>query len=178
MPFLITAVVLVGLLCVLDLILTFGVMRRLREHTTLLSARSSAAPDIVIPAGATIGSFAATTVAGVPVAGADIEEGTLVGFFAPGCSTCEVELPRFVEVAGAHPGGARKVLAVVLGEGSTAPYVDALSPVAGVVLAPFGHEIETAFQVRGYPGYALVGRERVVRAAGSLAIVAPSVVAV
>ena len=38
MPILIAAVVVVGCLCLLDLLLTFGVIRRLREHTSMLTA--------------------------------------------------------------------------------------------------------------------------------------------
>ena len=37
MPILIAAVVVVGGLCLLDLLLTFGVIRRLREHTSMLT---------------------------------------------------------------------------------------------------------------------------------------------
>lgn len=40
MPFLVTAVVLVGLLCAVDLLLTFAVLRRLREHTEELGRLS------------------------------------------------------------------------------------------------------------------------------------------
>ena len=37
MPIVIAAVTIVGVLCVLDLLLTFGVIRRLREHTAMLA---------------------------------------------------------------------------------------------------------------------------------------------
>lgn len=177
MPFLITAVVLVGLLCVLDLILTFGVIRRLRAHTAQLSTMAQIPPALVLGAGATVGSFEATTVDGSTVASADLSDRTLVGFFSPDCSLCKTELPRFVELAAAHPGGADQVLAVVVGDGATDPYVLDLAPVARVVVAPPGHAIESAFQLRGYPTFALIGEEQVVRVAGSLDSVAASGVA-
>lgn len=174
MPFLIAAVVIVGLLVLLDLVLTFGVIRRLREHTALLAERPSSMPELLIGAGETVGSFTATTVAGVDLSKTDLANGTLVGFFSPGCSACEAQLPRFVEMAGAHPGGAERVLAAVIGEGDGEKYVDALKPVAAVVTVPHGHELETAFRVSGYPSFARIGEEQVIEAGGALADVAPA----
>lgn len=174
MPFLIAAVVIVGLLVLLDLILTFGVIRRLREHTALLAERSAPMPELVIAAGETVGSFTATTVSGADLSNSDLAGGTLVGFFSPGCSACEVQLPKFVELARAHPGGAERVLAAVIGEGDGEKYVDALKPVAAVVTVPHGHELETAFRVKGYPGFARIGEQQVVEAGGSFADVAPA----
>lgn len=45
MPFLITAVVLVGLLCALDLVLGLGVIKRLREHTEMLNNLNGRPPS-------------------------------------------------------------------------------------------------------------------------------------
>jgi thiol-disulfide isomerase/thioredoxin len=178
MAFLVAAVVLVGLLVVLDLVLTFGVIRRLREHTALLSERSAPMPDLILGAGQTVGAFTATSVTGATLSNTDLASGTLVGFFSPGCSACEVELPRFVKLAGAHPGGAERVLAAVIGEGSGDgsgdKYVDTLKSVAAVVTVPHGHELETAFRVRGFPSFARIGERQAIEAGGSLADLAPA----
>lgn len=172
--FLVAAVVIVGLLCLLDLVLTFGVIRRLREHTALLAAQPSQPPDLIRGAGETVGSFTATTVTGAALSHTDLADGTLVGFFSPGCSACEADLPRFVEVAGAHPGGPGRVLVAVIGTGDGGKYVDALQPVATVVTVPHGHDLETAFRVRGYPSFARIGELQVIEAGGSLADIAPA----
>jgi thiol-disulfide isomerase/thioredoxin len=180
MPYLIATVVVVvvvvGVLCVLNLLLTWGVIRRLREHTELLAQRPAEFPDIVARAGSTVGGFTATTVDGDALIADDLATGTLVGFFSPGCGACVEQLPRFVDAAAAHPGGRNRVLAVVVGaEEDVAGQVAALSPKARVVVAEHGSEIEKAFGVTGYPGYALIGAARVVMVSGGLDAVAAAV---
>jgi thiol-disulfide isomerase/thioredoxin len=172
MPYLIAAVVIVGMLCVLNLLLTYGVVRRLREHGELLAQGPPAVPDPMIGAGSAVGAFAAITVDGDEVVADDLAPGTLVGFFSLGCSGCLRELPRFVDAAAAHPGGRDRVLAVVIAAGEdAAEQVGALSPIARVVVAPPDAEIEKAFEVKGYPAFALLGEGRVVTASGVLTAV-------
>jgi thiol-disulfide isomerase/thioredoxin len=177
MPYLIAAVVVVGSLCVLNLMLTYGVIRRLREHATLLAQRPAGMPDIIAGAGSVVGAFTATTVDGAELTADDLEPGTLVGFFSPSCGACVEQLPKFIDAAAAHPGGQDRVLAVVVGPAKdTAEQVAALSPKARVVVASLGSEIEKAFEVHGYPGFALVGDARVVTVSGGLTAVADAAV--
>lgn len=178
MPFLIAAVVLVGLLVILDLFLTFGVIRRLREHSELLAQRPSGMPEIIAAEGTTIGSFAATTVEGDVIADDDLSAGTMVAFLTPTCRGCIEQLPAFLDAARAHPGGQRGVLAVVIGsEHESAELVATLTPLARVVTTEHGHEIEKAFQVQGYPGFALMGENRTIKVGGGLRQVAEASVA-
>jgi thiol-disulfide isomerase/thioredoxin len=173
MLYLSAAVVVVGVLCALDLLLTYGVIRRLREHAELLAQRPGGFPDLIAGAGATVDGFTATTIDGDEVVAEDLEPGTLVGFFAPGCVACVEQLPRFVDAAAAHPGGQARVLAVVVGaEEDAEEQVAALSPKARVVVAEHGSQIEKAFAVQGYPAFALVGDARVVKVSGGLDAVA------
>ena len=62
MTVLVAAVALVGVLCLLDLLLTFGVIRRLREHAELITL--GGVPDIPV-LGVAVGEqpapFSATT---------------------------------------------------------------------------------------------------------------------
>ncbi|MER5783999.1 TlpA disulfide reductase family protein [Streptomyces mobaraensis] len=128
----------------------FGVIRRLREHTALLSRR----PDEYLgPAvGAEIGEFSATTVDGVTVSRAHLKGETLVAFFAHDCSPCHRELPNFVEYAGTHPGGRERVLAVVAGNAEeAADFLTALGPVAEVVLSERDGQLTRAFGVEAFP---------------------------
>jgi hypothetical protein len=178
MVYLTTAVVLVGVLCVLNLLLTYGVIRRLREHNELLAQRPVGLPDLIIGAGSAVGAFTASTVDGDSLNADDLAPGTVVGFFSPGCSACVEKLPRFVDASAAHPGGQDRVLAVVVGpEDAAAEYVSALSPKARVVVAPHGSEIEKAFVVKGYPSFALVGADGVVAVSGDLEKVAAAATA-
>jgi thiol-disulfide isomerase/thioredoxin len=176
MTTLIAAVVLLALLCLANLVLTYGVIRRLREHTALLSQSAGGPPpDLILGPGSTVGPFTATTVDGAVVDGDDLAAGTLVSFFSPGCGACATQLPEFVQLAGNHPGGQDGVLAVVVGEeAESAEQLAALAPVARVVLAQPGHEIETAFRVQGFPSFAVIGDERTIRLSGGLRAVAPA----
>ncbi len=65
MAILVAAIGLVGLLCLADLLLTFGVIRRLREHTEQLAGlRGQDAPVTGLPYGAIPEPFTALTASG------------------------------------------------------------------------------------------------------------------
>lgn len=168
MAYLAAAVIVVGLLCLLDLVLTYGVIRRLREHTERLNElHAGTAPTGGVPVGEVVGEFAATTTEGEPVSRELLTGPTLVGFFSPGCEPCAAELPRFVEHAESMPDGARQVLAMVDGDADVATeYTGRLSPVARVVLEGHGGALGTAFAVTGYPALYVVGGDGTVLATG------------
>ncbi|MFR9780124.1 hypothetical protein ACL02O_29220 [Micromonospora sp. MS34] len=69
MTYLVTALVVVAALCLFNLLLSFGMIRRLRQHTELLNRplHEPAERDLVRPVGSTVGEFATTTVDGEPV---------------------------------------------------------------------------------------------------------------
>ncbi|MER7004832.1 hypothetical protein ABT297_17560 [Dactylosporangium sp. NPDC000555] len=170
MTVLIAAVVLVGVLCTVDLALTVGVIRRLREYEvqrTVGGASTSLAPP-----GTPVGQFAATTVDGGEVTRDALADagGALVGFFTPHCEPCEQQLPEFVAYAGAL---STPVLAVVVGaSGDVADLVRALEPVARVVVEePLG-PLAAAFQVRSFPSVITVdGNGRMTAGGHALAAV-------
>ena len=169
MVYLTAAVVVVAVLCALNLLLIFGVVRRLRVHGELLAQRPGGAPDLIAGAGTAVGAFAASTIDGDPVGAEDLASGTLVGFFSPGCSACVTAVPRFVDAAASRGGEQHRTLAVVVGsQDGAAEYVSSLSPTARVVVEQHGAEIEKAFGVRGYPAFALVGDSGVLTVSGDL----------
>ena len=177
MPVLVAAVVIVGLLCLANLLFTFGVIRRLREHTDLLAEHGVGSGsgavrklppghEVVSLPGSAVPAYTTTTVDGEHVASDGPGAPTLVGVFSPGCSACTEQLPRFLEFAGSHAGGRDRVLAVVAGDGEDLPpYVDQLRPVARLVTGLPGTAVTDALQVRGYPAFALI-EDGVVRASG------------
>ncbi|MEU5424878.1 redoxin domain-containing protein [Streptomyces olivoreticuli] len=153
MPVLISVLVLVGALCTLDLILTVGVVKRLREHGELLSSQATNGPRSSIQLGEQVGEFTAHTVDGEPV-GRDMMTGeTLVGFFTPNCGPCKELLPRFVEHARTMPGGRARVLATVVGEAEQVrPMIDELRAVAQVVAQTRNEEaVGLAFEIMAFP---------------------------
>jgi thiol-disulfide isomerase/thioredoxin len=153
------AVALVAVLCVVDLVLTLGVVRRLRDHGGRLAVLSGLGPDeqTIRPPGAAVDPFTATSLAGAPVSIEDLAEPTLVGFFSPDCPSCEEKLPAFLAYAEAFPGGRARTLGIVAGEAGGLAYRSALSAVAGAVvvereLGP----VQKAFGARAFPAFAVV----------------------
>jgi thiol-disulfide isomerase/thioredoxin len=151
MSFLVTAVVLLFLLCLINLTLTLGVIRRLRQAGALVPAVRRTADHLAV-AGSTVSAFAVSTVDGKPMSPAGFTAPTLVGFFAPGCAPCAEILPAFLGAA-AH----REALAVVDDGADDTEYVSRLSAVALVVRADQAAPLVDAFRVTGFPSVCLVG---------------------
>lgn len=161
------AVAIVGVMCLLNLLLTFGVIRRLREHTELLNQRvidRAAAPGpIMLEAGRTVGDFSVTTVDGAEVSNADLTGRRLVGFFSPSCSACAENMPAYVAHAQTQAGGRDRVLSVVVGsEAETADMTRQLEKVSTVVRDVEQGPISRAFAVDGYPAYGILDGDTVV----------------
>jgi thiol-disulfide isomerase/thioredoxin len=156
MPYLSAAVVMVGILAIVNLVLSYGIIRRLRQHAAQLSTRSGA-DSIIAPAGTTVGAFATTTTEGERLTDSQLPADTLVGFFAPGCPPCRERLPEFVAHA-ATAGSRYHVLAVVVGRETSeaTEYVAAIEPVGRVVVEPNLGAVATAFAVNGFPTWCRV----------------------
>ncbi|MGK5552103.1 TlpA family protein disulfide reductase [Actinomadura kijaniata] len=180
MPVLVAAVVLVGALCLLDLLLTLGVIRRLREHTAalegLLARGGGGRPpgDDLPAAGDAVAPFAATATDGTPVTAESLAGRVIVAFLSTECDACRGQLPRFVEQARGQ--GRDRVLGVVVGDAAAAEdMVAALEPVARVAVEPVGAAISAAFGVSAYPSYVVVEDGRVTGTAVSVTLL-PDVV--
>ncbi|MEU3454357.1 thioredoxin-like domain-containing protein [Micromonospora sp. NPDC006766] len=165
MALLTVAVVLVAALGLLNLVLMLGVIRRLREHTELLSDRPSPQAEVMLEAGSTPGDFVSTTVDGQLRTRADIPPMTLMAFVSPACEHCEAQLPLLIDRARAMPGGTEHVWIVVVGKAG--PEVDAYAAqftgLATVFVEPGSGPLPLAFEVKGYPAFALLDEQGVVR---------------
>jgi hypothetical protein len=155
---LVAAVALVGGLCLLDLLLTFGVIRRLREHAELISL--GGVPDIPVlgvTAGEQPAPFSATTTEGDLVSGPGGL--TMVAFFSTTCSACPERVPPFVSYLSDHGIARDFALAVVLGPQDEPPaFATALAGVARVTTASELEDdpLTRAFKVVGYPAFCLL----------------------
>jgi thiol-disulfide isomerase/thioredoxin len=142
----------------LNLLLLYGVIRRLRTHSELLASLSGPATDG--PAlHAHVAPFAVSTVDGRELSHAALHEDTLVGFFAPDCAPCEELLPRFIEQAQGTP----RVVAVVAEGPGEDGYVARLQPVATVVGGAGAAQLAAAFGVRGFPTLCRVDGDGAIR---------------
>lgn len=159
MTLLSVAVALVAVLCLLDLVLTLGVVRRLRDHSSRLSLMQSGlgAEETLGKPGEAVEPFTALSAADEPVSLTDLAEPTLVGFFSPNCPACEERLPGFVSYASTFPGGRRKTLAIIAGETGGLRYRSALDEVAAnVVIERELGPVQKAFGTSGYPAFYVV----------------------
>ena len=161
MIYLFAAVAIVGILCVLNLVLTFGVIRRLREDTARLAAEHRFAIEV----GRRPAEFTARTIDGEEVS---LKHPALVGFFAAGCEPCTAQIEPFVVQAAKLPDGAAQVLVVIDGTTETAQdYITALSPVAQIVLEVGNNgPVKSAFELTGFPSVFLLDDDGVVVASG------------
>jgi hypothetical protein len=188
MPYLVAAVVLLGAAVAVNLLLTVGLVRRLREHAEKLRTMASrtatpppgytAAGALRLPTvGATIDEFAATTLDGEPVSRELLAGHTLVAFVAPNCTSCVERLPELVAYAAARPGGRAHVLAVVAGEDHrTTAIVERLKDVARIIVEEPEGELQRAFSVGVFPALCVVDQNGVVVASGVSVDTLPSLV--
>ncbi|QLQ38042.1 TlpA disulfide reductase family protein [Micromonospora robiginosa] len=161
------AIALVGALAAVNLLFTFGVIRRLREHTAELARMrgGGAGRDdspVALPAGSRVGDFIAESVDGRPIALDSMGTQPLIGFFSPSCTPCKERLPGFVAHAASRPGGREGILAVIAGSpDEAAALLEQLLPVATVVVEPDRGPVQQAFGVDGFPAFVLVDGDRV-----------------
>lgn len=179
MPYLIAAVVLVGALCLLDLLVTIGLIRRLRAQQAARTPADAFADEGLLAPGAAVGAFETSTVDGSRLRSRDLAAGTVVAFLTPGCPPCHDQLPRLVSALGASPGSG--AVAVVAGgrsgEAETEQMLGELGPVAEVVHEPDPGPLTEAFAARAFPALYRVrpaGDELVVEAVGEHVLPAPA----
>jgi hypothetical protein len=149
------AIALLGVLTLLNLILTYGVIRRLREHEERLG-KDSATPALPEqPAiGTPLPAFTAMTTAGQQITDRDFAAGTVyVGIFSTQCRPCHEQLPRFLErVSTLDP---YRVLLVINDDGddpvTLADLVARAATVGRVVMAPTPAPLATALGVERFP---------------------------
>ncbi|KWT58917.1 hypothetical protein ADL21_25930 [Streptomyces albus subsp. albus] len=166
------ALALVAMIGVLDLVLTLGVIGRLRQHTELLSLGGESGPLPALPVGGEVGAFTARTVDGEPLSREALAGDTVVAFFSPTCKPCRENLPAFIRFARAAQDGATRTLAVVVGDAErTASFVAELGPVTRVAVEDRGGPLCSAFGVSAYPATMRVAPDD----AGKLRVVADHV---
>lgn len=165
------AVAVLGALCLVNLVLCIGIVRRLREHTEILDARfgddaAGGGSQVMRSAGSKVDEFATATVDGTSVSRAALVGTTTVGIFSPGCVPCQEAMPTFIEQAADR--GRNQVIAVVVGDPEeSADYIARLAPVAQVVREEYGGPVTKALGVTGFPAFALVDAEGLVITSGT-----------
>ena len=173
MAFLAAGLVAFSLVCVLNLLLTFGVIRRLRQQAEILADekfRTQPARTPTVPAGSSPDVFSATTTKGERFSNETLRNGetrAIVAFFSTDCSVCGVAVSEFVEDVARLRFDLDRIVAVVIGtEEDASSLVAQLEPVASVVVEPFTGPVAPAFALHGVPGMCLLDDSGVVAASG------------
>lgn len=158
MAVLTAAVILVGALCLVDLLLTFGVIRRLRECCGAAVSGAAGAPGVgQLPvAGQRVDEFAVTTVDGAPVSPDTLTPGTVVVFVAPACKDCRAQLPDLIRWSETQDRQGVLVVIDARTPDRIDDLVDRLNPVARVIVEGLDAPVMTAFGVNTFPAACVI----------------------
>jgi hypothetical protein len=158
-----------GVLCSFNLLLTFLLIRRVNAYGKKLGPRVTWTPAGVLAgvAGVEVPAITVPTVSGGMYSLRDVRgDRSLVAFLAPGCTPCHNQVPELREYARTIPGGASRVLAVVLANDRemAADFARELAGWASVTLEPPMGVAHSAFAVANYPTYYTLGRDGTIEA--------------
>lgn len=157
--------VVLGALLLFNLLLTFGLIRRLRQVQSGVSADPDGPtlPDI----GTAVGGFRATVTTGAAVSSDDLARGSrLVGFFSLTCSPCQA-----LKAALLTDPPAERFLAFVLYDeepdlaSAATTMAEELAAIADVAVVRTESAATRAFGIRAYPSLIRV-EDGVITAAG------------
>jgi hypothetical protein len=159
---------LVGVLAFLvlvDLVLSFGIIRRLRQHDDAL-AGSHTTHGSGLPAGSPVPEFAtASGTAGESISVGWFHDHTsLVAFHAENCGACEEQLPALRDGLRKLEGrGVRALIVVPNFDKEATAKIDELTAAVGdlasiVSESPSG-PLHSAFRVKSYPSHFIVGMD-------------------
>jgi hypothetical protein len=160
MTYLSVAICIAGVVVSFNLLLTFLLIRRVNRQGERLGQRRPA-QFFALPSGGRIPALTVPTISGgtYSLGGPDGNR-SVVAFLSPDCPACHRQLAELKEYARTIPGGADRVLAVVLArnQSSATDLAHELTGWASVTLEPPQGTAQKAFSVSSYPSfYALAG---------------------
>lgn len=169
MSFLVAAVVLIGVITILNLLLTMAVIRKLR-NTASTGAERVAPPDLPeLPAGSRVPVFHGEAISGETVSAQTTAGSAAVfAFFDTGCSACKPTVPKLIEYAKKNALPAGQVIAVVGDDGGDASeYVSELGGTATVIVEETMGNMARAFSIHGFPAFVIADADGVVVRSGN-----------
>lgn len=161
-PVLVSVVSLLAVLACFNLLLSVGLIRRVRDIDDRLTAATAPPPEPMLPVGASIADFETSTVDGRQLSHKDLPDGTLVGFFDPQCETCHSHIRNWVAEAEKLPQGRAQALAVVREDEDQDEMVTPLAAVATVVVEKRRGPMARAFAVAATPAFCRLGADQTI----------------
>jgi thiol-disulfide isomerase/thioredoxin len=166
MTYLFAAVTALAVVCLLNLVLVLGVLRRLRmtedaaggaHRGAFTGLRVGTRPEPFVVRSLDGGRLTEAEFAGAGP--------TLIGFFSPGCGPCTTQAPLFAARAAAWPGGPDRVLVVIVDDTEeAAAFAEPFVAVARVVVDGLPGAVATAFAVTAFPSFGVLDDAAMVRA--------------
>lgn len=153
-------VVLLAIVVVGNMLLTWGMVRRLKALQEQVAA-SGVPLDNGLRAGDEAPDFSAQSLAGDTVTRDEIvRDETVLAFLSPTCSGCETQLPALRELA-RQPGGRPAVVAVVDGVAEESTHlIEGMQGEVPILFAPRQHnDLLERYQVNVYPSFYVMGPE-------------------
>ncbi|HEX4814546.1 MAG TPA: redoxin domain-containing protein [Nonomuraea sp.] len=167
MPVVIAVVLALGVLVLVNLLLTVGIIRKLRTYERdRAAAPDPSRPTTGLRAGTAVPAFAATARDGSEVGVADLAgRRTLVGFFSSDCEGCTTAAPGFAPAA--REAGVAALAVVTAGHRDPEELLAALGDDVTAVVEQGPGSLTEAFAVSAYPWYFLTGPDGVVVASAA-----------
>lgn len=167
--FVLVAVGLLSILVLLDLTLTFAIIRRLRVHTGKLDElEKTFQPQLGLAVGEVVPDFETSTITGESVTRELlVRRGGVVAFLSTQCDACREQAPALeAYLRASQAAGGSALVVVTTDNGESA--VDLVGPVyekVSVVTEADQGPVQRAFQVTAYPCIFLISPEGTVAAA-------------
>jgi hypothetical protein len=152
--------VVLTLVVILNIALTFALLRRVAGHDARIATLEKGAPTMA-DIGERIEDFTTTTTAGEPLGRDDLVAGTLIGFFDPDCEVCQSHVSGFVAAAEAV-GDRTRTLVIVRERDEADLMVDAFGPGVRTVVERRRGPVAQAFHVMATPSFCTVGPGQVI----------------
>lgn len=173
MSYLVAAITVMAMLTTANLLLLAAVVRRLRDHQSVIQGlqRLEEPPTLGVQAGSGVPEFDASSSDGELISARDLEgRPTLIFFLSTSCSACRELVPalrRSVEDLSAVGGQA---ICVICGSGPEAQeYQEALAGATRFIVEPeVGGRVSTAFGADFFPSFALIDNGGTVEDSGLL----------
>lgn len=168
MVFVVVALCLLTTLVVIDLLMSFGIIRRLRAHSEMIYDRDGAAS---LPAGTPVPDFVSLNAKGESMSAAWLRGATsAVAFVTQDCPSCHAQLPALLDMLKQRGADGDRSLVIVVdvpGGQDITELAAMFDGLATVVIEPLGGILQTAFRINGLPAFVAVDPEAIVMSSSS-----------
>jgi len=154
MAYVVAALTLLGVLCLLNLLLTLALLGRVADYARRSPSTTSTHVSL-LPPGTPTPSFDVTSEDGRPVSQEDLKGApSLVAFLSPSCAPCHEQIPSLLSYIQEKALSRAHVLGVLQGDRTAAAdMLKALAPVATIVFDGDHNALANTFEAWTVPAF-------------------------